>query len=52
MYCVTTFLSSRCAHLFYSKPGKDMMYIKRTTDPEFLFLPQWFTSWDAWDKPV
>lgn len=44
--------NERCVHLFHSTPGKDIAYIRKTKEPDFTFLPQWFISWDAWDKPV
>ncbi|XP_035828326.1 decapping and exoribonuclease protein isoform X2 [Aplysia californica] len=44
--------NERCAHVFRWGPGKDMTYERRDNDEEFNFLPQWFVSWDAWDKPV
>ncbi|CAG5120107.1 unnamed protein product [Candidula unifasciata] len=42
----------RCVYLFRWQPGSDVICQRQGDDPEFYFLPDWFTSWDAWGTPL
>ncbi|KAK3696214.1 hypothetical protein RRG08_027657 [Elysia crispata] len=41
----------RCVHLFRWQPGSKVVCEQLGEDPEFLFLPDWFINWEAWDQP-
>lgn len=49
---VVTEDNPRCVHLFRWQPRGNVTHECRGQDPEFLFLPDWFINWDAWDKPT
>jgi RAT1-interacting protein len=43
--------NERCVYLFKWQPGADVTCQDIGYDPEYSFLPDWFTGWEAWDKP-
>ncbi|BFZ18017.1 hypothetical protein BsWGS_21056 [Bradybaena similaris] len=42
----------RCVYLLRWQPGSDVICHRQGDDPEFHFLPDWFTTWAAWDTPL
>ncbi|BFZ18016.1 hypothetical protein BsWGS_21055 [Bradybaena similaris] len=42
----------RCVYLLQWQPGSDVICHRQGDDPEFHFLPDWFTAWAAWDAPL
>ncbi|GFO32133.1 decapping and exoribonuclease protein-like [Plakobranchus ocellatus] len=40
----------RCVYLFSWQPGGHVACERRGEDREFLFLPDWFINWNAWDQ--